>query len=149
MTHLTARSAAAAALRGTDPVRGLTTRQPWTSSIAYLGKRIENRSRVTTFTGWLMVHAGLLTDREAIRDAPRDLTHLEARGAVLAVARLTGCHRSVDCNQACSTWAQPDRVHWQLADVVALKEPVRATGALYLWTPTEELRQAVAAELTR
>ncbi|SOD67093.1 hypothetical protein SAMN06297387_12861 [Streptomyces zhaozhouensis] len=148
-TPPTTHAAAAAALRGTEPVRGLTVRQPWTSAITHLDKRIENRARVTTFTGWLMIHAALQTDQEAMRDAPADLPHIKARGAILAMARLTGCHRSIDCQQTCSTWAQPDRIHWQLADIAALTAPVPATGALYLWTPTQELRQAVAAELTR
>ncbi|WP_369265816.1 hypothetical protein [Streptomyces harbinensis] len=129
------------------PVRGLTVRQPWTAAITHLHKDVENRSRVTTYTGLLLIHAAKRPDTDALRDAPADLPGLTERGTILAVARLTGCHPHTQCNGRCSTWADPDRWHWQLTDVVALRQPVPATGALYLWTPTTDLRHLIAAAL--
>lgn len=129
------------------PVRGLTVRQPWASAITHLHKDVENRSRVTTYTGLLLIHAAKKTDTDAMRDAPADLPGLAERGTVLAVARLTGCHPHTRCAGRCSTWADPDRWHWQLADVVALGNPVPATGALQLWTPPDGLRQRIADAL--
>lgn len=142
---------AAQALQGTQPVRGLTVRQPWASAIAHLDKRIENRTRCTNYTGWLLIHAAKRVDATAMNDAPGDLPGIAARGQVLAVARLTGCHQPSPqhCGQGCHDWGDPGRVHWRLADVVALTYPVPATGALYLWTPTRDVRQSVAAALPR
>lgn len=143
--------APAEALLGPDPVRGLTVRQPWASAIAHLGKTIENRAKITAYTGWLLIHAGKRPDTAALRDAPGDLPDIAARGVVLAVARLTGCHQPspAHCDTVCGDWGDPGRVHWRLADVAALTYPVAATGALYLWTPTPQLRHQIAAALPR
>ncbi|WP_103529709.1 hypothetical protein [Streptomyces sp. SM12] len=142
-------AAVSALLSDQEEVRGLTVRQPWASAIAHLDKRTENRSRITTYTGTVLIHAGKTPDAEALRDAPADLPGIRTRGAVLAVARLTGCHRptAAHCDKACERWGDPDRVHWRLADVVPLRTPVPARGALYLWTPTAPLRQQIAAAL--
>ncbi|MGK5450515.1 hypothetical protein [Streptomyces radiopugnans] len=86
-----------------------------------------------------------------------DLPGRDVRGAVVAVARLTGCHAFTVCHGACSSWAQLPRDaaprprpvwHWQLDDVLALHRPVATTGALCLWRPTRELRHQLAAALT-
>ncbi|GAB3120000.1 hypothetical protein GCM10027160_35110 [Streptomyces calidiresistens] len=54
--------APAEALIGTGPVQGLTVRQPRASAIAPLGKTIENRAKITTYTGWLLIHAAKRVD---------------------------------------------------------------------------------------
>ncbi|MFP8887815.1 ASCH domain-containing protein [Streptomyces mangrovi] len=157
MTTPDLRAATAAALTGSADVRGLTVRQPWAASIAHLGKRIENRTRPIAYTGLIAVQAAKAPDRAALREAPADLPGRDVRGAVVAVARLTGCHCSLDCGGSCSDWAQlPDETdpaarpvwHWQLADVLPLHRPVQATGALCLWRPSPELRHRITAALT-
>ncbi len=49
--------------------------------------------------------------------------------AILAVARISGCHPDTECRSAasgeyCSPWAAPERWHWTLADVQPLPDPV-------------------------
>ncbi|MGA4844719.1 hypothetical protein [Streptomyces sp. G45] len=124
----------------TNALRGLTIRQPWADAVAYLGKTIENRTWRTTYTGPLLIHAGLGVDKEAAKQAPAGLPGV--RGAVIATARLTGCHR---CDGECSRWAEPGVWHWELTDVQALTEPVRVTGARRLWVPDDQLRARVKA----
>ncbi len=140
---------AAAALLGDEPVRGLTVRQPWTSAITYMGKEIENRSRIFTYTGWLLIHSAQGIDRVAMSQVSADYPGVGTRGAVMAVARLAGCHSPSPehCDEACTRWGEPDRVHLRITDVTPLRTPVPATGKLYLWEPTPEQRTRIAAEL--
>jgi hypothetical protein len=79
------------------PLRGLTVQQPWADSIIYLGKDIENRTRRTTYRGLLLIHAGLRMDQAALCKAPANLPG--ARGAVIGIARVTGCHT---CDGSCT-----------------------------------------------
>lgn len=51
-------------------------------------------------------------------------------GAVIAIAELTGCHRSEGC---CTPWGAPSVWHWTLANVMLLSEPVPAVGKQGLW----------------
>jgi hypothetical protein len=125
MTTLTVPAATAAALLNPEvPVRGLTVRQPFTSAICYLDKLIENRAHRTRYTGLVLIHSAKLANEDALREVPRDTPQLDQRRAVLGVARITGCHTTLACGGRCSVWAQPDRVHWQLADVLPLHRPV-------------------------
>ena len=129
-----------------DPVRAVTVWQPWADALAYLGKDIENRTRRTTYTdgGLLFIHAGLRVDEAAYELLPEAAELPGVRGAVIAVARLTGCHR---CDGSCSDWAEtgPDVWHWEISDVVPLETPVKATGQRNLWIPEAPLRARVSA----
>ncbi len=69
--------------------------QPWASAIAYGTKRIENRTWPTDHRGLVLIHAGRTLDPNA-RDAPLARPFLRRpypRGAIVAVARLEGCHK--------------------------------------------------------
>lgn len=151
MTTPACLAATAAALRGaTELVRALTLHQPWAASVAWLGKDIENRSWPAPHTDiLLLVHAAASkTDTAAMREAPADLPGRGVRGAVVAVTRLTACHRNTRCQDQCNTWADPHSPwHWELADTLPLPTPVPATGAQRLWIPTPQLRTAVATAL--
>ncbi|WP_406404181.1 hypothetical protein [Streptomyces uncialis] len=125
------------------PLRALTLRQPWASAITELGKNVENRTWHTTYRGPLLIHAGLRTDPEAVRQMPHDLT-MPAK-AVLAVARITGTH--ADCGGKCSTWALPGHWHWQIADILPLPQPIPTPGRQGLWIPDDDLRRRVASAL--
>ncbi|MGW0800331.1 hypothetical protein [Streptomyces sp. NPDC002692] len=150
--------------------RGLTVRQPWAFAIAEGFKTVENRSRRTNYRGQLLIHAGLKHDNTVpvvrySRAAAIRLDELggsgnfwEARGlvpsafsrphatlalgAVIATARLAGCHAAVD--GCCAPWGFPDVWHWQLVDVQPLRKAVPRVGTLGLWTPDPELLTAVA-----
>ena len=127
-------------------VRAVTLWEPYASAVAALGKDIENRGWPPgSFRGLILVHAGLSTDRAALRHLPRDLElH---RGAVVAVARISGAH--TDCDGQCSTWADPEAEwHWELSDVVQLPTPVtQVKGRQRIWVPDDDLRHRVAAAL--
>jgi hypothetical protein len=132
-------------------VKALTIRQPWTDAIVYGTKRTENRTRRTNYRGPILIHAGITPDRG---DQARAL-HIAAtlngapigpdtRGAIIATARLAGCHPAAD--GCCPDWGFPECWHWELADVQPLTEPVPARGALGLWTPTPDLLNTIAAQ---
>ncbi|MFH8295082.1 hypothetical protein [Streptomyces sp. NPDC018059] len=131
------------------PVRGLTIKQPWAWAIT-AGKNVENRTwkvprKCIGVT--LLVHAGLKPARDAFLDE-RILTlpampPVLATGAVLAIARLAGCHP--EDGGCCAPWGDPGAFHWQLEDVRPLPEPVTYTGALSLWKPSFALLQKVQA----
>ncbi|WP_438297747.1 hypothetical protein [Streptomyces sp. HUAS TT7] len=121
------------------PVRALTIYQPWADAIVHLRKDVENRSWLTPYTGLLLIHSAQRADQAALKEAPQDLPGI--RGAVIAVARLTGCHQ---CDGTCSTWAEPGLWHWTFTDVTALTSPVACPGARKLWTPSNTLRARVA-----
>ncbi|MEU2426945.1 hypothetical protein ABZ619_39035 [Streptomyces sp. NPDC007851] len=155
----------------TTDVRGLTIRQPWAFAIAEGYKAVENRTRRTNYRGRLLIHAGLRHDSTVpivrySRDAAIRLDELggsgnfwEARrhvpsalyqphptlalGAVIATARLAGCHEAVD--GCCAPWGFPDCWHWELADVQPLQRAVAHTGALTLWRVDQALTDAVKA----
>lgn len=144
-------------------IPGLTTWQPWAGLIADSYKTVENRSWMTHHTGLLAIHAasgaGPRADQEqAIATAARlaGLTRdvversMEVRGAVVAVARLTGvCSLSLDVPPGeppacgCGPWAFPGQRHFRLADVLALPEPVPCRGAQRLWQLPDDVYDAI------
>ncbi|MGW5636676.1 hypothetical protein [Streptomyces sp. NPDC003832] len=127
-------------------MKALTIRQPWAGAIAHQSKRVENRSwkLPAKYEGArILIHAGAQLDRQAQVYGP----HLGVYGAVVAVATLTGCHFDTGAQVCCSYWAQPGLYHWELADVIALPEPVAARGALGFWTPGDDVLAAVEMQL--
>ncbi|MFE5810289.1 hypothetical protein [Streptomyces sp. NPDC056491] len=127
-----------------NALRALTIWQPWADAVAYLGKDVENRTWRTSYTGLLLVHAALRVDQAAMTQMPAGLPGV--RGAVIATARITGCHN--ECDGSCSEWAEPGLWHWQITDVRPLDTPVTATGVQRLWIPDAALRARVAAVTT-
>ncbi|MGE7135989.1 hypothetical protein [Staphylococcus warneri] len=154
----------------TDAYRGLTIKQPWAFAIAEGFKTIENRSRRTNYRGPLLIHAGLTVDRNVSivrysRDAAIRFDQLGGPGnfwdarthvpsafykpqpslalsAVIATARLAGCHEETD--GCCAPWGLPGQWHWELADVQRLEQPIPKAGALGLWKPDADLMAALA-----
>jgi hypothetical protein len=127
-------------------MKALTVRQPWAGAIAHQTKRVENRT-------WklpakhegdrIIIHAGAQPDRHAQVYGE----HLDVYGAIVAVATITGCHYDNGNQVCCSYWAQPGLYHWELADVVALEQPIPAKGALGFWTPDADTLTAVEQQL--
>lgn len=68
-------------------------------------------------------------------------------GAVIGVARLTGCHPDQGPERCPSPWAERGAHHLILADVQELALPVPARGALLAWKPTPELLAQVVQQL--
>lgn len=127
-------------------MKALTIRQPWAGAIAHQTKRVENRT-------WklppkhegarILIHAGAQRDKQAQVYGE----HLDVYSAIVAVATITGCHFDNGNQVCCSYWAQPGLYHWELADVIALPEPVPATGALSFWAPSNDVLTAVQEQL--
>ncbi len=149
-------------------IRALTVRQPWAHMITYCGKSIENRSWPTRYRGMLAVHAGARSGWDSDgQDSPlvqqawsawansapaladgtiplsRNTTSVTF-SAVIAVARITGCHRAIGAAAcSCSPWSQADQWHWELSNVRALDSPVPCRGSLGLWRLPEDAQTAV------
>ncbi|WP_392971020.1 ASCH domain-containing protein [Streptomyces sp. LN245] len=128
-------------------MRALTIRQPWAGAIAHQTKRVENRTwklPAKHHGARILIHAGAQPDKQAVVYGE----HLDVYSAVVAVATITDCHFDNGNQVCCSYWAQPGLYHWELADVIALPEPVLdVRGQLGIWTPNAELATAVEAQL--
>lgn len=139
----------AAELEGGDWIRGITVRQPWATCII-AGKTPENRPKPWSWRGWVLLHAGKKKPEPAVLRDPLVARTIRGRelhlGAVIGVARLTGCHQN-DGSELCSPWAQAGAHHLVLADVQELALPVPATGALGPWKPTQDLVDQVLLQL--
>ncbi|GGP80475.1 hypothetical protein [Streptomyces melanogenes] len=131
------------------PLRCLTIRPPWSDLIALEddqgAKRIENRMWTTQWRGTLLIHAGSDVDIRALALPPvretLDSDHELVRGAVVAVADLTGIHTD---DGACTPWSQEGCFHWELTRVQRLTMPVPARGAQRLWKPAPKLLRQIA-----
>lgn len=100
--------------------------------------------------GWILLHAGQQTDRPALREplAARTIRGRELpTGAVLGIARLTGCHQHPAGSPPCAEFSQPGAWHLELSDVQALALPIPARGQLGPWRPTEDLVDQVLQQL--
>ncbi|MGO4634952.1 hypothetical protein AB4225_29095 [Streptomyces sp. 2RAF24] len=133
-----------------DWIRGISVKQPHATAILTGAKTIENRPQAWSWRSWLLLHTSQQIDRTALR-VPliaravrgRDLT----TGAVIGVARLTGCHQDPDGSPPCTEFAQPGAWHLELSDVQALALPIPARGQLGPWRPTEDLVAQVLQQL--
>lgn len=136
-------------------MKALTIRQPWADAIAHGTKRTENRSwpvPAKHLNTRILIHAAAAPSRTArpSSDVPPELTqHMGiwpyTRSAIIAVATLVGCHFDTGC---CQPWGMEGYYHWELADVVALPEPVPAKGALGFWTPADDIVNAALRQET-
>lgn len=133
-----------------DWIRGITIKQPWATAIVSGAKTIENRPRNWSWRGWLLLQAGLSIDRSALR-LPLVARTIRGRdlptGAVIGIARLTGCHQDRLGSPPCTPWAQPGVWHMELSDVQELARPIPARGQLGPWKPTEDLIGQVLQQL--
>lgn len=102
--------------------------RPWAEAIAAGLKDVENRTWPAPFTGPLAIHAGL------------QVGHFHGD---------TGAGCAYRGSAACSAWAEPNRWHWQLADVRRLPEAIACRGALGLWSLPADQQRLVEELLTR
>ncbi|MFF3974874.1 hypothetical protein ACFYZ6_34170 [Streptomyces rubiginosohelvolus] len=132
-----------------DWIRGISIKQPWIAAILTGAKTIENRPRPWK-PGWVLLHAGQQTDKPALRLPLVARTIRDQRlstGAVVGIARITGCHQDLEGSLPCSPWAQPGSWHVELADVQELPLPVPARGQLGPWKPAPDLLDQVFQQL--
>ncbi|MFH8470325.1 hypothetical protein [Streptomyces sp. NPDC017991] len=135
-----------------DWLRGITIKQPWMACIVHGDKRIENRPR-PWLAGWYLLHAGAAIDRPALREPFVARTihgHQLHTRAVLAVARITGCHTHTGTDSgdaSCGRWAQPGCFHLALDDMHVLPLPVPCPGALGPWRVPQPVFEQVLLQL--
>jgi hypothetical protein len=133
-----------------DWIRGISVKQPHAACILAGAKTIENRPRAWSWRGWLLLHTSQQIDRPALR-VPLVARTIRGRelptGAVIGVARLTGCHQDPDGSPPCTEFAQPGAWHLEVSDVQALALPIPARGQLGPWRPTEDLVDQVLQQL--
>ena len=132
------------------PLRALTIRQPWADAIVHGAKRVENRTWAAPAKhhgSRVLLHAAAGCDRTVLVLPDGSLPAPEpmwTRGALMAVATLTGCHQAAgDC---CVPWGEPGVWHWQFTDVRPLPEPIPCKGALGLWAVAPELQRTLSGE---
>lgn len=135
-------------------IRVLTVKQPWAHLIIHgyrtvtgriEHKRIENRSRFTSYRGELYIHAGLSFDREAIgyigdfcpeaaASIKGEMARINAgRGKIIGRVQLTGCQCPEWDDMPESCWAEVGAWHWMLNKPEAVV-PFSARGQLGIWT---------------
>lgn len=135
------------------PIKALTIWQPWAQLIAAGVKQHETRDWQTAYRGPIAIHAGRIIDRPG---APahlcsyvlgRDWWATCPRGAVVAIANLTACHRTTDIRDRI---LPPDlesgnfmhgRFAFTLEDVRPLIEPIPLAGRrlLFNWSPPADI----------
>jgi hypothetical protein len=136
----------------------LTLEQPWATLIAMGAKQWETRGwKPRTHPGVIAIHAGKKKpSRARIEAEPFASTLLEAgvndredlpRSSIVAVARLGNF---VKTDLLIASEERPDsrerafgdfsagRVAWEITDVLALPNPIPLSGALGLWTITDD-----------
>lgn len=132
-------------------MKALTVQQPWIDAIVQPGdkpKRTENRSWVppAALIGQrILLHAAKADDRRAVLCRGN---WPDQRGVILAAATITGHHPAPATGPlCCAPWGFPDVYHWDLADVVALPEPVPCRGLQQFWNPPADVLAAVQQQL--
>ncbi|GGW17787.1 hypothetical protein GCM10010264_74680 [Streptomyces globisporus] len=140
----------AAPLPEGDWIRGISIKQPWTTAILTGAKQVENRPQHWSWRNWVLLHASQQIDRPALRLPLVARTIREQplnTGAVVGIARITGCHQHPEGSPPCSPWAHPGSWHLELADVQELPLPVPARGQLGPWKPAPDLLYQVFQQL--
>ncbi|MFI9031150.1 hypothetical protein [Streptomyces sp. NPDC053560] len=128
-------------------MRILTIRQPWAAAIIFADKRIENRTWSTCYRGPVLIHAGATLERRhgpAVASVVRGL-QLDL-GAVIGIARYTGCH--ADDGQ-CTPWSKAGHFDHVLdEEVTALPLPIPWRGTQGLTVPPTVLMDRVREQLS-
>lgn len=156
----------------------LSVEPPWSHAVAWLGKSPENRQWPVPpkLIGTdIAIHATKSVDETALAgyqpaswQAQHDRQPGEpwpplagmATGAVVAVARIAGCHHATDCagpllaaafglehDTLCSPWAAWGQYHWELVSVRPLLEPVPCRGHQRIWYLPQTVDQEVQIQL--
>ncbi len=132
-------------------MKAISIRQPWAGAVALGWKPIENRTRMFSHRGQVLIHAGLnLADNYPMVEATfagaeREIPNLGitgqtawAFGAIIGAADLHSAHRG--CDGSCAPgWAQRGQIHHLLRDAVVLRRPIPCPGRLGIWTPDDDV----------
>ena len=154
-------------------MKALTLTQPWATLVAVGAKTLETRSWGTRHRGLIAIHAAKEppADLEALSRAEPFYTALRhhdggggalsvgdslPRGAIIAIASVTACHRSDSPTVEQLLRARPRRERrfgdfssgrwvWVLDDVRQVESPLPCRGTLGLWEVPESMAAIVDA----
>lgn len=144
--------------------RALSIQQPWAWAITDLDKRVENRSKPTSFRGEVFLHASAqarppgdldcLTDAEARAAWQAETSGGMPRGAIVGVAELFSACTAEDVYEIGASIDGVPQSRWVegpccylLHSVKKLPEPVPCRGMLGFWPVPEDVERAVRAQL--
>jgi len=128
-------------------MRALSITQPWATAIVLKGKNVENREWNTKLLGYFVIHASQKKDRKkfdlldkyGIRLSPE----VTPFGAVVGLAELVGVITKKGVTRNTKKWFQ-GKYGFVLMNVIRLKNPVPARGALNFWRiKGRELREVL------
>ena len=119
----------------------LTIRQPWASLIINGYKKYEFRSWKTNYSGKLLIHAALGTDKKLI--SRFDGYNLDyTNGAIIGECDLVDCIfvdkefsdelRMIDSNVYANS-NYTEKYAWKLENIIKYDEPIYCKGQLGLW----------------
>lgn len=143
----------------TRTMKAISLWQPWATLIARGLKVHETRHWPTAYRGAVAIHAAKTLD---LAGAPEPLCRAGLgrlwwaecpSGAVVAVARLSGCELAdlTDTTRADLAAGNftPGRYAWRLSKIRPLGEPIPLTGrqGLFNWTPPDDLADRLGAVL--
>ncbi|MEV0236794.1 ASCH domain-containing protein [Nonomuraea sp. NPDC050786] len=134
-------------------MKAVTVWHPWAWAITANLKPVENRGWATRHRGEIAIHAGKPWDEIGAAD-PRIIAAAgqlagpvlpDERfvfGAIVAVADLVNV-----VQDSSSPWAEPGQVHWLLANIRPLAEPVPCRGWQNIWDVPPDVEALVRAKL--
>ena len=128
----------------------LSVRQPWAALIVNGGKDVENRTWSTKHRGILYIHASKRYDRKC----PHAPVEPARFGAIIGRVRLKYCvsfdrvYYETTLRQR-STWHEPERFGWYLADPEILVDPIPYRGQLRVFKIDNETSQQLLAATYR
>lgn len=138
-------------------MKGLTVCQPWADAIAFLGKRVENRTWLTRYRGPLILQAG----KSLSHMTPEALAFIRAAtgrpfvgrvflGSALAIVRVRGAftlsgfrQNGLDKAFGVEKWLEGPNALW-FGEPLVLRTPVPMRGAQGLFDVPADIVAAVA-----
>ena len=122
-------------------MKALTIKQPWASLIVNKYKRYEFRSWKTNYRGKILIHAGISTDKDAVKRFSEYNLDL-INGAIIGEAELTNCIQVDDTFEEKVLKENPfvykrgnysRKFAWKLENIIKYDKPIPVKGKLGLW----------------
>lgn len=135
-----------------NEMKALSIAQPWAECIVSKGKNVENRSWNTKFRGYFAIHASasLDSDRfEVCKDECRIALNPDdvPFGAVVGFAELVEVITEDEVSRDTKKWFGGE-YGFVLKNVIKLKKPIPAKGALSFWKVNGALLKACMKQLS-
>lgn len=134
-------------------IRTLSVRQPWATAITSHGKNIENRPRIAKMRGYFAIHASMTKDKNGNFEYLKDQYRISIEpdkvpfGAIVGFAKLSDVVTRKTVSKKQEKWFS-GKFGYVLEDVIKLKVPIEATGALGFWKLKGSKLKACLDQLT-